>query len=69
MVIVVGQKQPGSQRTKCNGCRRVLEYLSTDLRIVEGLAYLDCPAKGCRTANYLGSFQDSNKKKNRKLND
>ena len=63
VVIVVGQRQPGSQRLKCNGCRRLLEYLHSDLRIADGLSYLDCPVKGCRFSNYLGSQQPAEKKK------
>lgn len=59
-IIVVGKRQPKSERRICSGCGETLEFQQSDLRINCGFFYLDCPIKRCKTANYLGT--DRNKK-------
>lgn len=55
MIREVGKPQPKSRRFTCLKCGAELEYLVEDLREDQGLFYLDCPRRGCKQANYLGT--------------
>lgn len=52
-VIVVGKRQPKSERRACAHCGVLLEYLKADVREEQGFRYVDCPQ--CKHSNYLGT--------------
>lgn len=54
-VIVVGQRQPKSERLICSRCGALLEYQQQDVRISDAFRYVDCPVSRCKNANYLGT--------------
>lgn len=70
-IIIVGKRQPKSKRHVCVKCGALLEYLDSDVRIEPleyrdsdvrteesappSFRFLDCPSRGCRHANFLGT--------------
>ena len=54
-VIVVGKRQPKSERLTCSSCGALLEYQKQDVRIEDGLRFVDCPVSRCKKGNYIGT--------------
>jgi transcription initiation factor TFIIIB Brf1 subunit/transcription initiation factor TFIIB len=54
-VIVVGKKQPKSQRIVCSHCGCTLEYLLEDVRFEGRMKYVDCASPRCKKQVFLGT--------------